>query len=173
MEKETAAGGSIKHPRCPYCHEGVAPDQGKQACDACMAWHHSECWAEHGGCSACGSEARVGEAAPKTRPPRPRPRPAGDGLIASEIENAALRQAVEVEEARRELGNLKYNLLSTFASVAVAVVVSVLSLSFAANQPGLAPKIFGLVGVIIALALLSIAFRGLRALLRVIKRARD
>ena len=44
----------IDHPRCPYCHAAVKPGDGaKQSCGDCMAWHHSECWQDHGGCSAC------------------------------------------------------------------------------------------------------------------------
>lgn len=42
-----------KHPPCPYCHGPVEPRQTKAACDSCMAWHHKECWEEHGSCSAC------------------------------------------------------------------------------------------------------------------------
>ena len=42
-----------KHPPCPYCHGPVEPSQIKAACDACMAWHHKECWEEHGACSTC------------------------------------------------------------------------------------------------------------------------
>ena len=41
-------------PRCPYCHESVEISSSKTACESCMAWHHKECWQEHGGCSACG-----------------------------------------------------------------------------------------------------------------------
>jgi hypothetical protein len=45
----------VDHPRCPYCHEFVRPgdDEAKQSCGSCMAWHHAECWGEHGGCAAC------------------------------------------------------------------------------------------------------------------------
>lgn len=43
-------------PRCPYCHEAVTIDSSKTACESCMAWHHKDCWAEHGACSACGRE---------------------------------------------------------------------------------------------------------------------
>lgn len=44
--------------RCPFCHELVEPkDPSKQACTDCMAWHHSECWGEHGGCAACQQRA--------------------------------------------------------------------------------------------------------------------
>lgn len=44
----------IRHPRCPYCHDGVDPDDTKTACDGCMSWHHAPCWREHGACAACG-----------------------------------------------------------------------------------------------------------------------
>lgn len=42
-----------KHPPCPYCHGPVEPRAIKAACDGCMAWHHKECWDEHGACAAC------------------------------------------------------------------------------------------------------------------------
>lgn len=43
-------------PRCPYCHERVAPaSPDKLACNACMAWHHQACWGEHTRCAACGA----------------------------------------------------------------------------------------------------------------------
>lgn len=43
-------------PRCPYCHETVDVQSTKLACLDCMAWHHRECWDEHGKCSSCGSK---------------------------------------------------------------------------------------------------------------------
>ncbi|MDF1665997.1 MAG: hypothetical protein P1V97_29845, partial [Planctomycetota bacterium] len=46
-------------PRCPYCHDSVTVHSTKQACEACMAWHHKECWQEHGGCSACGFKSKA------------------------------------------------------------------------------------------------------------------
>lgn len=47
----------LSHPRCPFCHDPVAPSMEKTACHACMAWHHAECWGEHGGCATCGLDA--------------------------------------------------------------------------------------------------------------------
>ena len=49
----------IQHPRCPFCHDAVAPEDEKAACAACMAWHHRECWAEAGACGACSSPRSV------------------------------------------------------------------------------------------------------------------
>jgi TPR repeat protein len=56
-EQERALIG-MEHPRCPYCHEDVRPgdDEAKQSCGSCMAWHHAECWQDHGGCSACNQK---------------------------------------------------------------------------------------------------------------------
>ena len=51
----------LKHPRCPYCHDKVRPDAVKLACNACMAWHHQECWIEGGDqCATCG-QAETGK----------------------------------------------------------------------------------------------------------------
>ncbi|MDF1667040.1 MAG: hypothetical protein P1V97_35180, partial [Planctomycetota bacterium] len=44
-------------PRCPYCHDPITADSLKAACYACMAWHHEECWQDHGKCSSCHFEA--------------------------------------------------------------------------------------------------------------------
>lgn len=52
-------GLAVEHPRCPYCHQGVAPREPKVACDGCMGWHHRGCWSEHGRCAACGGEAAL------------------------------------------------------------------------------------------------------------------
>ena len=41
--------------RCPYCHVSLAGAEPKKGCDSCLAWHHAECWDEHGRCSTCGS----------------------------------------------------------------------------------------------------------------------
>ncbi len=51
----------VQRDRCPYCHDPVAPSQDKLSCDGCMAWHHEECWLEHGSCSACGVERFAGD----------------------------------------------------------------------------------------------------------------
>lgn len=40
--------------RCPYCHDGLAEEEGLRGCEACQAQHHDECWGLYGGCSACG-----------------------------------------------------------------------------------------------------------------------
>jgi len=54
----------LPRPRCPFCRDEVGPDDPKQACGDCMAWHHGGCWTEHGGCSTCGRQAQaVGQAA--------------------------------------------------------------------------------------------------------------
>lgn len=59
----------VQRDRCPFCHDAVSPDQAKTACDACMAWHHKDCWADHGGCSACGEGASTAvKPSPKESP---------------------------------------------------------------------------------------------------------
>jgi len=58
-------GIRVERPRCPYCHGDLDPGQAKHGCEACLAWHHRECWDEHGACSACG--AREADAPPPAR----------------------------------------------------------------------------------------------------------
>ena len=45
----------INRPRCPYCHDDIKPGGDNQACHECLAWHHSECWTQHGACVGCGN----------------------------------------------------------------------------------------------------------------------
>ncbi len=40
--------------RCPYCHDEIGQTLARTACQNCEAWHHSDCWNGHGGCSSCG-----------------------------------------------------------------------------------------------------------------------
>lgn len=47
--------------RCPFCHEAPGEQERASVCRACFAPHHAACWDEHGACSACGSERRLGE----------------------------------------------------------------------------------------------------------------
>lgn len=56
--------------RCPFCHDAITPSVAKTGCEACMAWHHIECWDQHGRCSACGHQR------PKTHPFPPQALPA-------------------------------------------------------------------------------------------------
>lgn len=59
----------LQHPRCPFCHDAVQPGATeKVACQACMAWHHGPCWAEHGGCAACGEGRPAATPGPQTQP---------------------------------------------------------------------------------------------------------
>ncbi|MDF1663901.1 MAG: hypothetical protein P1V97_19175 [Planctomycetota bacterium] len=52
MEK-TAQIVNHSSPKCPYCHDSVTAESEKTACESCMAWHHLDCWREHGACSTC------------------------------------------------------------------------------------------------------------------------
>lgn len=56
MEAAREARVEVSGPRCPFCHDTIAPRVEKLACDACMAWHHAECWTEGGQrCGGCGA----------------------------------------------------------------------------------------------------------------------
>lgn len=45
-------GGSM---RCPYCHDGYAPDESDlTSCPGCRTLHHGECFDEAGGCTLLG-----------------------------------------------------------------------------------------------------------------------
>ena len=54
----------LEHPRCPYCKDAVQPGDRKKACDACMSWHHAECWEGYGRCAACEGASVAGVDAP-------------------------------------------------------------------------------------------------------------
>ncbi len=44
----------VEHPRCPFCHEGVGPEDEATPCLTCRAWQHTECAREGAGrCGAC------------------------------------------------------------------------------------------------------------------------
>lgn len=63
-------GVSVEHPRCPYCHDAIQPQQVKTPCMTCMAWHHTACAEEHERCAACGdrtAEGRSQRAVPRSR----------------------------------------------------------------------------------------------------------
>lgn len=47
----------VNKPRCPFCHSDFFVEEEKTGCPRCMAWFHSECWAEHGGCTSCKTVA--------------------------------------------------------------------------------------------------------------------
>ncbi len=76
LRAERAAGGL----RCPFCHEAPGEQERVSVCRACFAPHHAPCWDEHGACSVCGNERRVGgrnaalaTPAPRGAPPVPPP----------------------------------------------------------------------------------------------------
>ncbi|MCO5169849.1 MAG: PHD finger domain-containing protein [Planctomycetes bacterium] len=52
----------VEHPRCPFCHGPVEPDDAAAPCLGCRAWHHSECLAE--GAARCGACGRAAASAP-------------------------------------------------------------------------------------------------------------
>lgn len=66
--REAARPARIEQPRCPFCHEDIAPASEQLACNACRAWHHQDCWREGAGCSACRAGA-TGLEQPDPRPP--------------------------------------------------------------------------------------------------------
>ena len=61
----------VQHPRCPYCRDAVQPEDPKAACDACMTWHHAECWEGLGRCAACQAERAVGRGESSPAAPLP------------------------------------------------------------------------------------------------------
>lgn len=54
-------------PRCPYCHDSITMSAKKTGCEACMAWHHKDCWHELGGCSSCGVQNQASTSAQRSR----------------------------------------------------------------------------------------------------------
>lgn len=73
----------IQRPRCPYCHDDVAPGRKPDVCAACLALQHRECSIEYGGCAACGAGLR-------TEPPL-----ATDSGSDSSLDTAAEPEVVE------------------------------------------------------------------------------
>ena len=56
---------------CPYCRTKVVADDGPVVCEGCGTVHHSDCYAENGGCTifgcskAPGDEPKVSVSAPE------------------------------------------------------------------------------------------------------------
>lgn len=44
----------VNRPRCPYCHDEIAPGGAIRACHGCLTWHHQDCWEIYGSCVTCG-----------------------------------------------------------------------------------------------------------------------
>jgi hypothetical protein len=96
VERERAL--RVEHPVCPFCKDEVraAP---QQACGACRAWHHADCWTENGGrCAACGADV-TGVVAPP-RPVVRAPAPLTDEEVAT------LARAERTDRARAALVGL-------------------------------------------------------------------
>jgi len=55
--EERVSSVRVQRERCPFCHDDIAANPDRTACPHCTAWHHSDCWSDHGGCSACGAGA--------------------------------------------------------------------------------------------------------------------
>ncbi|MGD9726293.1 MAG: RING finger protein [Nitrospira sp.] len=53
MNERTQPNFSLQ--RCPYCHDSIRSGEDNTPCHVCFAWHHEECWKEHGGCSPCST----------------------------------------------------------------------------------------------------------------------
>lgn len=47
--------------KCPFCHDSIQGDLRKKGCQECLAWHHLDCWNEHGRCASCQTEDQVDE----------------------------------------------------------------------------------------------------------------
>jgi len=61
VDPTTTLDLAFKHPRCPYCHADVRPDDAdKRPCLGCMAWHHAECLSANRRCAACDAPVKPG-----------------------------------------------------------------------------------------------------------------
>lgn len=113
----------LKRPRCPFCHEEVLALDAKRACEACMAWHHRECWSEGGlRCASCGvagepvpvspsADLRV-HLEPSTEAPSPLQRPAccRDRPCPRHAVLSALLLALDLEALRKVARRAKLRL---------------------------------------------------------------
>jgi hypothetical protein len=84
---EVLAGAESAGKTCPYCRFPLKSGIRVESCDICGTLHHTECWAEGGGCSLFGCTGKSAPADPATlarpqeQPTRvaeaPHPPPAG------------------------------------------------------------------------------------------------
>lgn len=84
----TASATGATERTCPYCRSTLGAGEETTECPACNATHHTDCWAENGGCAVplCEGGPKEGEApteaaeaptvvAPVEPPPPPPPAP--------------------------------------------------------------------------------------------------
>jgi hypothetical protein len=50
VERSNPAMGAL----CPYCGEGIEPDEPRVRCERCRTLHHDDCWRDARGCTTYG-----------------------------------------------------------------------------------------------------------------------
>lgn len=157
--------------RCPFCHDGLGPDDLLAACRECAARHHEGCWDEAGRCSACGCERALRDTTPP--PPEAGPSAAEPPSLNTAAEPPSLNAAARPSSGRHRAVSTPWALEASRqrwaaatghrASAAVHAPVALAPGSLAGAH---ARKAVGLlfVAALLALMLLPILGTGLRLL---------
>jgi hypothetical protein len=105
--------------RCPFCHEGCAPEESV-VCRDCLARHHGPCWDEGGRCSSCGSINKLVAAEPPVDGPRTLP---------SVASGAPRSLPVHETPSYEGSGALRFQAIILFAATLLALFAPALSVT--------------------------------------------
>lgn len=118
--------------RCPYCHEGCAPEDPRAiVCQACLSRHHDGCWREGGArCASCGKARALQVAAPAIEVAPAEVELVRKGAVREAVERLMRRTSVQeldatralLERAAGELGGRRLSTIETLAFALVALV---------------------------------------------------
>jgi TM2 domain-containing membrane protein YozV len=111
---------------CPYCRGPVSTEEPIIVCEGCGTRHHTDCYAENGGCTIFGcscapaEEPKLTVSAPElVRPPHSATTPSGTQAVLA-TPPPGVRSDASLEELQRISSQVVPSMFSLFGSEAVA-----------------------------------------------------
>jgi TM2 domain-containing membrane protein YozV len=116
---------------CPYCRAPISPEEPVTACEGCGTRHHTDCYAENGGCTIFGCSCAPAEEPKLTVSPpdlvsaaQGAPTPSSAPIAVAAPPPPGANSQASLEELQRISGEVVPSMFSLFGSQTAAASIN-------------------------------------------------